>query len=141
METEKLAQDLLKIEAPIKVVFTLDKARSAITSLKDRTSDQNQSNIVYRYTYGLCKEEYIGYTERLGLERFKEHDKNGSTEVLDHLKECGTNLDDGSFKILYTSNRGAEYLMTAEAILIKDNKPGLNKRNEFQTRQLRLKLF
>ena len=123
------------------MVFTLDKARSAITSLKDRTSDQKQSNIAYKYTCGLCKEEYIGYIKRLGLERFKKHDKCGSTEVSDHLKECGTNLDDGSFKILFKSNRGAKFLMTAEAILIKDNKPGLNKRNEFRTRQLRLKLF
>ena len=56
-----------------------------LTKLKDWTSIRKLSNIVYKYTCGLCNEKHIGYTETLVLDRFNEHNKNGTTEESDHM--------------------------------------------------------
>ena len=48
---------------------------------------------------------YIGYTERLLSERLREHGKNGTTEVSEHIRECGGEIDQDRVKILYKSNR------------------------------------
>ena len=41
---------------------------------------------------------YIGYTERLLRERIAEHGKNGNTEVSEHLRECGGDINQESFE-------------------------------------------
>ena len=71
------------------------------------------------------------------------HGKNGNTEVSEHLRECGGDINQESFEILYkiNKNKGLMHLRTAEALLIRSNKPSLNNKDEFRSRQLRLKLF
>ena len=63
--TEKLANDLSKISAPIRIVFTLDKMRTYVSHLKSKMERYNQSNLIYQFKFGFCNEEpmYIGYTE------------------------------------------------------------------------------
>ena len=104
-----------------------------------------QSNVIYQFKCFFCSEapKYIGYTERLLRERITEHSKNGSTEVYKHFKECGEDIHQDSFEILYkmNKNKGLIHLKTAEAIFIRSNKPSLNTKDEFQSRKLRMKLF
>ena len=74
---------------------------------------------------------YIGYTERLLRERIAEHGKNGNTEVSEHLRECGGDINQESFEILYkiNKNKGLMHLRTAEALLIRSNKPSRNNKD------------
>ena len=83
------------------------------------------------------------FFERLLRERITEHGKNGNTEVSEHLRECGGDINQESFKILYkiNKNKGLMHLRTAEALFIRSNKPSLNNKDEFRSRKLRLKLF
>ena len=145
LATEKLAKELSKIHVPIQIIYTLDKLRSYVSQLKNKTDKYNQSNLVYQFKCGFCNEEptYIGYTERLLRERITEHGKNGNTEVSEHLRECGGDINQESFKILYkiNKNKGLMHLRTAEALFIRSNKPSLNNKDEFRSRKLRLKLF
>ena len=123
----------------------MDKLRSYVSNLKNRTEKCNQSNLVYLFKCSFCKEEstYIGYTERLLRERLAEHNENGTTEVSKHLRLCGGSISHENFKILYKSNksRGLMYLKTAEALFIRSCQPNLNNKDEFRSRKLRLKLF
>ena len=143
--TEKLAMDLSKISAPIRIVFTLDKMRTYVSHLKSKTERCNQSNLVYKFKCGFCIEapSYIGYTERLLSERLREHRKNGTTEVSEHLRQCGGELDQENVEVLYKANKskGLMYIKTAEALFIRSEKPNLNNKDEFRARKLRLKLF
>ena len=145
LATEKLAKELSKIHIPIQIIYTLDKLRAYVSQLKCKTEKCNQSNLIYQFKCGFCNEEptYIGYTERLLRERITEHGKNGNTEVSEHLRECGGDINQESFTILYkiNKNKGLMHLRTAEALFIRSNKPSLNNKDEFRSRKLRLKLF
>ena len=139
LATEKLAKELSKIHVPIQIIYTLDKLRSYVSQLKNKTDKYNQSNLVYQFKCGFCNEEptYIGYTERLLRERITEHGKNGNTEVSEHLRECGGDINQENFKILYkmNKNKGLMHLRTADALLIRSNKPSLNNKDEFRSRK------
>ena len=47
--TEKLAMDLPKISAPIRIVFTLDEMKTYVSHLKSKTEWYNQSNLIYKF--------------------------------------------------------------------------------------------
>ena len=88
----------------------MDKLRSYVSQLKNKTDKCNQSNLVYLFKCGFCNEEptYIGYTERLLKERITEHSVNGTTEVSEHLRQCGGSINQESFRVLYKINKNKE---------------------------------
>ena len=141
IETERLAEKLIDIGCIIKPVFTLRKMKTMTPSLKAKTELFNQSNLIYQYECASCNEAYVGYTTRhLGV-RVEEHHSRKTTAINRHHQNCQGNFDKNCFKILYKSNKCRIFLEAVEALFIHYKKPKINDKDEFRSRQLRLKLF
>ena len=57
-----------------------------------------------------------------------------------HLAVCETTLSDDNVEILQASARGEGYLLTLEALHIRDVKPTINTKEEWRSRELRIML-
>ena len=57
-----------------------------------------------------------------------------------HLGLCDTTLVDDNVEILQASARGESYLLTLEALYIKEVKPAINTKEEWKSRELKIKL-
>ena len=142
IETERLAESLLDIGCLIEPVFTLRKLKTLMPSLKSRTALCSQSNVIYKYECASCHEAYIGYTTRHLCVRVYEHAKKSkSTAIWRHHQSCNGTFYKKNFKCLYKTNKGRIFLEILEALFIHYKKPKINDKDEFRTRQLRLKLF
>ena len=141
IETERLAEKLVDIGCVMRPVFTLRKMKTVTPTLKPRTELFNQSNLIYHYECASCKEAYIGYTTRhLGV-RVEEHHTRKSTAIYRHHQICAGTFDKNGFTILHKSNKSRVFLEAVEALFIHYKKPKINDKDEFRSRQLRLKLF
>ena len=126
----------------IRIVFTTFKVRNYF-SLKSRTPVSLLSNVIYKF-HCLCDTDkvYIGKTKRHLATRIREHGKSSSA-VFDHLNACSTckdNFSCNSFKIL---DKGKDDFETTikEALLIKCNRPALNKQLYTQGSSFILNVF
>ena len=137
MPTEKLVQSLYRLRAPCKVIMTLNKTKSVISSLKFPVPDMLKSNVVYKITCSRCQSSYVGQTSRHLQQRFREH--IGSKGILrKHFEECNITPSDDLVKIIGTS-RFLDKLLTLEALFIEEIKPELNTKDEYRSRTLKLK--
>jgi len=53
-----------------------------------------------------------------------------------HLQQCEATLTEDDVKILASTSRGENYLMTLEALWIRDLKPSINTKDEYRSRTL-----
>ena len=136
--SEKFEQSLLRINAPCKVVFTIRKLKTKLPSLKPKVQDCFKSGSVYKIECPRCNSCYVGQTSRHVITRIKEHIKNGP--VGNHFSQCNCQLSMYNVSLLYSSSRNVFHLMTLEALMIKDIKPCLNKKDEYRSRELVIKI-
>ena len=98
-----------------------------------------KSGVVYKLTCPSCSACYVGETTRHLQTRVKEHiQKKGPMRT--HLALCETTLSDENVEILQASARGEGYLLTLEALHIRDVKPTINTKEEWRSRELRIML-
>ena len=129
--------------APIKPILTLRKVKSVLPTLKQNIDKLMTSNIVYEFTCPNCKVSYVGMTSRHLCTRIKEHQQNGEnqTAIKEHTELClGQSASPEHFKILEKIERDIWHLSVTEALFIREKSPQLNTRDEFRSRQLRLKI-
>ena len=100
------------------------------------------SNVVYRYTCNNreCElsETYIGYTECDLIDRLRNHSQNGAILIHNmekHNLKITTSEIRTATKVMKHFNRKDE-LLIAEALLIKQENPSLNRQHEGDTRVL-----
>ena len=137
--TEDYARALHKAGAPCNIVMTLRKLKTVLPSLKPPTEKMLKSGVVYKLTCPSCTACYVGETTRHLQTRVKEHiQKKGPMKT--HLGLCDTTLVDDSVEILQASARGESYLLTLEALHIKELKPAINTKEEWRSRELKIKL-
>ena len=121
----------------VKVAFKPTQTlRQLLVAPKDKTEKKDVAGPVYyipcqgKTHRGLCKESYIGETERSLKTRFLEHRRPSSTssEVSQHIhiESPGHHVDLDQVKILDREARFFERDVK-EAIYIRVNKPSLNK--------------
>ena len=124
----------------VQVVFTTRKLQSCLPSLKSAFSNDLKSRVVYKLSCSGCTSTYVGQTVRHLITRIEEHKKVDSPVGL-HLQQCQLegNSADLSWEIIDRSNNQTK-LLTLEAIHIRKEKPGLNTRDEFRSRELTLKI-
>ena len=96
--------------------------------------------MVYKLSFSGCNSTYVGQTVRHLITRIEEH-KKADSPVGIHLQQCELegNSADLSWEIIDRSNNQTK-LLTLEAIHIRKEKPGLNTRDEFRSRELTLKI-
>ena len=57
-----------------------------------------------------------------------------------HLAFCNTHLNTEDVDILKATARGEAYLLTLEALFIRELKPRINTKDEYRSRELKIKL-
>ena len=58
----------------------------------------------------------------------------------DHFTQCGKTIDNECIRILDSSTKSDSYLLTLEALWIRDIKPQMNTKDEFKRRELIIKI-
>ena len=124
-------QNLLRKEnyTDFRIVYETTKIQDSF-KLKDASSKEIVSKIVYRYTCpGDQDVQYIGYSKRSLRERFLEH-RRGQSAISEHASTCqycktrGILMND--FEILRRCRTKTEAMIN-EAFLIKKHNPILNR--------------
>ena len=134
--TEKYVQSLKKLNAPCRIIMTLEKTKAALPPLKVNVPKMLKSNVVYEISCPRCKSSYVGQTSRHLQQRFREH--MGSQGMLrNHLDECGVVVSDDLVKIVGKAK--GKRLLTLEALDIAFIHPQLNTKDEYKSRILKLK--
>ena len=125
----------------VQVVFTTRKLESCLPSLKSAFSNDLKSRVVYKLSCSGCNSTYVGQTFRYLTTRIEEHKKADSPLGLHHQQcQLEGNSADLSWEIIDRSNNQTK-LLTLEAIHIRKEKPGLNTRDEFRSKELTLKIY
>jgi len=137
--TDDYARALHKINAPCTMVMTLRKLKTALPSLKPPTEKILKSGIVYEIQCPRCKACYVGQTGRHLQVRLKEHLlRDGPVKT--HYNKCSRTIAEEHVRILHTTTRDERFLLTLEALYIRERKPSINTRDEYRSRGLLIKL-
>ena len=137
--TEDYARALHKINAPCTMVMTLRKLKTALPSLKPPIEKVLKSGIVYELQCPRCTACYVGQTGRHLQTRLKEHLlRPGPMRA--HLHQCSTTITEEHVRILHTTTRDENHLLTLEALHIRERKPTINTKDEYRSRELIIKL-
>ena len=137
--SEDYARSLHKINAPCTIIMTLRKLKTVLPSLKPPVEKLMKSGVVYNLSCPRCSARYVGQTDRHMTTRLYEHiHKAGPLKT--HLQKCGTTLTGDNVEILHSTSRGESYLLTLEALYIRELKPDLNTKDEYRRRELVIKL-
>ena len=137
--SEDFARALHKCKAPCTVIMTLRKLKTLLPSLKPPVEKMLKSGLVYHITCPRCEACYVGETSRHLQVRITEHvQRQGPMKK--HLAECRTTIKEENVDILQTSARGEQYLLTLEALHIREQKPKLNTKDEYKRRELTIKI-
>ena len=118
-------------------IFTTLKMKDFLPSLKCEVPLVLKSRVVYELTCPGCKSRYVGQTVRHLTTRLNEHRKEPSA-MFEHMRGCCPD-EQFLFKVIDTT-RDATKLLTLEAVHIEKRKPELNRREEYRTRELTIRI-
>ena len=134
--SDKFAYSLKKLNAPCKIIMTLHKTKNVISNLKTPVPKMLKSNVVYQIKCSRCNACYVGQTIRHVQTRFREH--IGARGLLKkHFDDCGILPHDNMVTILGRAQ--GEKLLTLEALFISEIKPSINTKDEYKSRELKIK--
>ena len=137
--TEDYARALHKIKDPCYIIMTLRKLKTILPSMKPSVDKLIKSAVVYELKCPRCSACYVGQTGRQLQHRFKEHLlRTGPVKA--HLSKCNTTLTEQNIEILNCTSKGESFLLTLEALHIRERKPSINTRDEYRSRELYVKL-
>ena len=127
MPTDNFIKQLKRSNVPIQPVVTLQKQKTFLPSLKPNVKEKFRSSVVCKITCPVCHACYVGQTSRHRITRFQEHSDQKNKPVRKHFDLCiGAKLQTSDVRILASSNRGMEHLLTLKALYIRKIKPELN---------------
>ena len=107
--------------------------------MKDKVPFDLRFYVVYKFVFDSCKADYIGRTKRHLSTRIKEHlETDKKSHLYKHLNEsqrCKALSNNDCFSIIgYTTTQYS--LNIKEGILIRWEKPALNKHTDFLARSI-----
>ena len=140
--TEDFCRELRKCNAPVMPVLTLRKLKTVLPSLKSCVDHRVRSHVVYKITCPRCASRYVGWTSQHTIDRFQQHMKP-SQPVGKHVRECGVHKQmnvDEHMEIVEACSRSILFLQTLEAIHQELLRPEINKKEEWRSRELTIKL-
>ena len=98
------------------VIFTIRKLKTALPSPKAKIPRMLKSHVVHQIKCPGCQSRYVGQTTRHLSTRIREHSRN-SSNVGEHLSQCGVALSEDNVKIIDSSSSYCKFL-TLEALPI-----------------------
>ena len=123
------------------IIFTTRKLKACLPSLKTSFVRELRSKVVNKLTFSGCNSTNVGQTVRHLATRVDEHRKGDSPEgqhLLEWNKEVGGTAELKSEIMDQTAN--THKLLTQEALHNWRERPRINTRDEFRSRELTLKL-
>ena len=122
------------------IIFTTRKMKSCMPSLKSSFSSGLISKVVYRLECCGYKSIYVGQTVRHLTSRIEEHRKE-DTPVGQQIRQCSSEsgMSEFKWKIIDQASSNVKFC-TLEALLISKERPAINPRDEFRSRELTLRL-
>ena len=124
----------------VQPILTLWKQKTYLPTLKSVVKEQLRSHAVYKLTCPGCRACYFSHTRRHLITQFKEHKNQQNKPERTHDDRCTVKLLQLlDIEILASTNRGTKYLLTFEAIYIKEIEPELNTEDEYRCRELTIK--
>ena len=122
------------------ILFTTRKMRTCMPSLKSSFASELKSKVVYRLDCCGCKSIYVGQTVRHLTTRIEEHRKE-DTPVGQHIRLFISESGKSEFKWKIIDQASSSIkLLTLEALHIRKERPAINTRDEFRSRELTLRL-
>ena len=137
---QNFVRQLKNSGAPIQPIITLRKLKTTMPSLKPPVPKLLQSKVVYQVTCPRCNSCYVGWTHRHVGTRFSEHRIRWKQPVRPHFYNCiGSQPTTQHLKVLKSTTRSIDFLMTLEALYIREIHPSLNTKDEFRSLELNIK--
>ena len=124
----------------VKSMIWLRKLKTTLPSLKPPVEKVLKSGIVYEIQCPCCAACYVGQTGRHLQTRLREHLLR-SGPMKTHLSQCSTSITEEHVRILHTTTRGENHLLTLETLHIRERKPSINTKDEYRSRELIIKLY
>ena len=122
------------------IKITTRKMKTCIPSLKSSFSSELKSKMGYSLECCGCKPIYVGQTVRHLTTRIEEHRKE-DTPVGQPIRQCGSESGKSEFKWKIIEQASSSIkLLTIEALHIRKERPAINMRDEFRSRELTLGL-
>ena len=137
--SDQFGQSLKKQVPSCKIIFTIRKLKTCLPSLKPDVEPSLKSKVVYKIGCPCCQACYVGQTSRHLLYRVREH-KRKNSPVGEHFQKCNSELTMENVKVIASTFKSINYLMTLEALFIKDIKPTINTKDEYRSRALVIKI-
>ena len=137
--SENFAKDLKKAHAPCRTIFKLRKLKTVLPSLKPPVEKMLKSHVVYQIKCSSCDACYVGQTTRHLTTRLSEH-KSRKGPVKEHFLQCKNKIDNDCISVLDKTTNSDSFLLTLEAIWIRDIKPKINTKDEFRSRELIIRI-
>ena len=136
--SEKFAHAVNKLNLPCRVIMTLNKTKNVLTSLKNPIPVMSQSHVVYKITCPHCSMSYVGQTARHLATRVGEHFRSGG-KLKSHFENCNVDPVPTKEMVKILGKAKGDKLLTLEALYISELGPKLNTKDEFKSRELKLK--
>ena len=137
LPTDNFIKQLKRSKAPIQRVVTLRKQKTFFPSIKPNVKAKLRSSVVYKITCPGCHVCYVDQTGQHMITLFKEHSNQKNKPGRKHSNIwIGAKLQTSDVRILASSNRGMEHLLTLEALYIREKKPEINTKDEYRSREL-----
>ena len=108
--------------------MTLRKLQTVMPSMKPLIDKEMRGGVVYKFTCPCYQACYVGFTYR--------HLKTREEPVAKHANNCNESISGESFDILASSSCGEDFLMTLEALWIRELAPEINTKDEWKMREL-----
>ena len=134
--TDTFVTDVKKLNPPLCMVITLTKTKNCLPNLKTHVSDMFKSNVVYKIKFSQCQLCYVGQTARHLATRYREHVSPRGL-LRKHFDKPNYPFFRQLVSILGRAK--GEKLLTLEALFIEEVKPKLNTKDEYRSRELKLK--
>ena len=136
--TDLFAKSFHNCQAPCRVIMTLRKLKTVMPSLKPPVERVLRSGVVYKIKCPRCQACYVGQTGRHLITRFKEHQsKKGPVKT--HFSQCKVPVEIDRIEILASTQKSEQHLLTLEALFIREIRPSLNTKDEYKSRELRIR--
>ena len=111
-----------------------------MSSLQTTTKFESRSRVVYKITCPGCDTSYVGQTRRHLLTRFRDHNYKKTKAVYKHFRDCvGSEVTLNDVKILAQTSRNLDFLLSLEALLIREYGHALNVKDEYRSRELTIR--